>query len=114
MFADSYAVTWTTFSYIIRVRKRVYHRTPFCSWRFVAVADTSKNGIHRLRFCFWENSLHKFLASSLAVLYKCLASSLQVPCKFLAGFCFLDFFAGSLTLFSKVFASSLMISLHVF
>ena len=71
------------------MRKREYRRPLFCSWMFVAVAVASKNGIRRLRFRFWEGSLHKFLASSLKVLCiscKFLASSLQVLCKFLAKF----------------------------
>ena len=53
----------------------------FYSWRFVAVAVASKNGIRRLRFRFWEGSLGTFLASSLTVLCiscKFLASSVQV------------------------------------
>ena len=73
----------------IRVRKREYHRPLFYSWRFVAVAVASKNGIRCLRFRFWESSLHKFVASSLQVLCiscKLIASSLQVLCKFLAKF----------------------------
>ena len=71
------------------MRKREYRRPLFYSWRFVAVAVASKNGIRRLRFRFWENSLHEFLASSLKVLCiscKFLASSLQVLCKVLAKF----------------------------
>ena len=58
----------------------------FYSWMFVAVAVASKNGICRLRFRFWEGSLHKFVASSLQVLCiscKFLDSSLQVLSKFL-------------------------------
>ena len=83
---------------IIRVRKREYRRPLFYSWRFVAVAVASKNGIRRLRFRFWESSLHKFVASSLQVLCiscKFLDSSLQVLCKFLA-----KFLAKSLHVFS--------------
>ena len=71
------------------MRKREYRRPLFYSWMFVAVAVASKNGIRRLRFRFWESSLHKFVASSLQVLCiscKLLASSLQVLCKFLAKF----------------------------
>ena len=71
------------------MRKREYRRPLFYSWRFVAVAVASKNGIRRLRFRFWESSLHKFVASSLQVLCiscKFLDSSLQVLCKFLEKF----------------------------
>ena len=42
-----------------------------------------------MNFRVWESSLHKFLASSLKVVFisfKFLASSLQVLCKFLAKF----------------------------
>ena len=71
------------------MRKREYRRPLFYSWRFVAVAVASKNGIRRLRLRFWESSLHKFVASSLqapCISCKLLASSLQVLCKFLAKF----------------------------
>ena len=71
------------------MRKREYRRPLFYSWRFVAVAVASKNGIRRLRFRFWESSLHRFVASSLRVLCiscKFLDSSLQVLCKFLEMF----------------------------
>ena len=71
------------------MRKREYRRPLFYSWRFVAVAVASKNGIRCLIFRFWESSLHKFVASSLQVLcISCtfLASSLQVLCKFLEKF----------------------------
>ena len=69
------------------MRKREYRRPLFYSWRFVAVAVASKNGIRRLRFRFWESSLHEFLVSSLQVLCnscKFLANSLQVLSKFLS------------------------------
>ena len=80
------------FIYILIFYPSAQARVPpplFYSWMFVAVAVASKNGIRRLRFRFWEGSLHKFLASSLKVLCiscKFLASSLQVLCKFLAKF----------------------------
>jgi hypothetical protein len=74
---------------VIRVRKREYRRPLFYSWRFVAVAVASMNGIRSLRFCFWESYLQKLVASSLQALCiscKCPDSSLQVLCKFLAKF----------------------------
>ena len=69
------------------MRKREYRRPLFYSWRFVAVVVASKNGIRRLRFRFWESSLHKFVDSSLQILCiscKFLDSSLLIPYKFLA------------------------------
>ena len=71
------------------MRKCEYRRTLFYSWRCVAVAVASKNGIRRLRFRCLEGSLHKFLASSpkvLCISCKFLAISLQVLSKFLAKF----------------------------
>ena len=84
-----YIYIYKFISSIIRVRKREYRRPLFYCWRFVAVAVASKNGIRCFIFCFWESSLHKFVASSLQVLCiscKLLASSLQVLCKFLVKF----------------------------
>ena len=51
------------------------------------VVVASKNGMRRLRFRFWESSLHQCVATSLQVLcISCefLDSSLLVLCKFLA------------------------------
>ena len=86
------------------MRKREYRRPLFYSWRFVAAAVASMNGIRCLRFCFWESSLHKFVASSLQVLRiscKLLASSLQLLCKFFA------FLVSCLLVLCKFSASSL-------
>ena len=69
------------------MRKREYRRPLFYSWRFVAVAVASKNGIRRLIFHFWESSL-LVLCKFFAFLVSCLlvSSSLQVLSKFLAKF----------------------------